>query len=85
MTKATKSNPESADLEASVPPTKRAIVIALLSRPDGASLDEIVAATNWLAHAARAALTGLKKQGHVLSSVKKDGVRRYRTTGGIAQ
>ena len=85
MTKASKTASESVDLKAPVPKTKRAIVIALLSRPDGASLDEIVAATNWLAHTARAALTGLKKQGHVLSSVKNDGVRRYRITGGIAQ
>lgn len=85
MTKTAKTQIEPADLDKSAPPTKRAIVISLLSRPDGASLTEIVTATGWLAHTARAALTGLKKQGHALTSDKNDGVRRYRITGGAAQ
>lgn len=39
-------------------------VIALLQRPEGATLAELVAATGWLPHTARAALTGLRKKGH---------------------
>lgn len=85
MTKATKAKPAAAGHGTSAPTTKRSIVIALLSRPGGASLAEIVTATNWLAHTARAALTGLKKQGHVLTNDKADGIRRYRITGGTAQ
>lgn len=53
-------------------------VIALLSRPNGATLDELVSATGWQPHTTRAALTGLKKKGRVISSEKIDGVRRYR-------
>ena len=52
-------------------------VIGLLKREHGASLAEIVDATGWQPHSARAALTGLKKKGHVICSEKMDGVRRY--------
>jgi hypothetical protein len=47
--------------------TKRALVISLLSRPEGARLDELVAATGWLPHTTRAALTGLRQRGHALA------------------
>ena len=57
---------------------KSDLVIGLLQRPDGAALKEMVAATDWLPHTTRAALTGLKKKGHQLTSEKADGVRRYR-------
>jgi hypothetical protein len=32
----------------------------------------------WLPHTTRAALTGLKKKGHTVTSTKADGVRTYR-------
>ena len=51
--------------------------IGLLQQSSGATLDEIVAATKWLPHTTRAALTGLKKKGHQVTSEKTDGVRRY--------
>ena len=44
--------------------TKIAQVIALLERDIGATLNELVAATGWLPHTARAALTGLRKRGY---------------------
>jgi hypothetical protein len=53
-------------------------VIALLSRPNGATLNDLVAATGWQSHTTRAALTGLKKRGHSLRSEKVEGIRRYR-------
>jgi DNA-binding MarR family transcriptional regulator len=59
-------------------------VLALLQRPDGASLNELVEATSWLPHTTRAALTGLKKKGHVLTSAKVDDVRRYSVSGPVA-
>ncbi|MFO1240584.1 MAG: DUF3489 domain-containing protein [Sphingomonadaceae bacterium] len=65
--------------------TKRDTVLALLARPHGASLDEMVAATGWLPHTTRAMLTGLKKKGHVLASEKIDGVRRYRVAAEAGQ
>ncbi len=43
--------------------TKRALLIALLSRPEGASLAQMAAATGWLPHTTRAALTRLRQSG----------------------
>ncbi len=43
--------------------TKQAEVIALIQRPEGASIAEIVEATGWLAHSARGLISGgLKKK-----------------------
>ncbi|PLK26694.1 DUF3489 domain-containing protein [Novosphingobium sp. TH158] len=61
-------------------PSKRDAVIALLSRPEGASIDEMVAATGWLPHTTRAMLTGLRKKGHAITRDKVDGITRYRMT-----
>lgn len=59
--------------------TKTAEVLAMLTRPDGATLDQLVAATGWLPHTTRAALTGLKKKGQLVTSDKPaGGVRTYR-------
>ena len=56
-------------------------MLGLLKRPEGASIDQLVAATGWLPHTARAALTGLKKKGHKVASEKLDGQTRvYRVT-----
>lgn len=61
------------------PPTKLAIVTSLISRPQGASLAELQAATGWQAHSVRGALAGaLRKKGHIITSTVDDGVRRYR-------
>ena len=45
------------------PATKRAIVISLLQRREGATIADLMAATGWLAHTTRAALSGLRKTG----------------------
>lgn len=57
--------------------TKIAAVIALLQRPEGATLDEMIEATGWLPHTTRAALTGLKKKGHTITKSKRDDVTCY--------
>ena len=41
----------------------------------GATIDEIVAATGWLPHTARAALTGLRKRGYAIASDRSDRTR----------
>ena len=67
--------------------TKADKVIALLKRKQGATLEEMVQATDWLPHTARAAMTGLRKKGHVIERTKVDGVSRYAitaTTGSCA-
>jgi len=61
--------------------TKRAQLIALLERNEGASLNDMVVATGWQPHTTRAALTGLRKSGKIIESDKVDGVRRYRIVG----
>ena len=62
--------------------TKSALLIDLLSRPEGAKIGQVVEATGWLPHTARAALTGLKKKGYTLTSEKPEGgARVYRITG----
>lgn len=58
-------------------------VIALLERPEGSTLGQLVAATGWLPHTSRAALTGLKNKGHVITSEKPAGGERiYRIAHG---
>jgi hypothetical protein len=57
--------------------TKQALLIDLLQRDAGASLDELAVATGWLPHTTRAALTGLRKKGHVLAKAKVADVTRY--------
>lgn len=59
-------------------PSKIAAVVALLERPEGATIADMVEATGWLPHTTRAALTGLKKKGYEITSVKAGGVRTYR-------
>lgn len=58
--------------------TKQADVLALLGRDDGATLADLIAATRWLPHTTRAALTGLRKKGHQIERSKRDGATCYR-------
>ncbi len=60
-----------------VAPTKAAVVLALLQRGEGATLQDMVDATGWLPHTTRAFLTGLRKKGHAIVRDKVDGVTRY--------
>lgn len=58
--------------------TKQSLVLRLLRRPSGASLDELVAATRWLPHTTRAALTGLRQRGFAIDRRKgEDGRSAY--------
>ena len=58
--------------------SKASLLLDLLARPEGSTLEQIVAATDWLPHTSRAALTGLKKKSHTVTSIKTGGVRTYR-------
>ena len=65
--------------------TKQAQVITLLGRDSGASLSELIAATGWLPHTTRAALTGLRHKGFVLDRDKRaDGTTVYRISSAPA-
>jgi hypothetical protein len=48
----------------------------LLARTEGATLGQMATATGWLPHTTRAALTGLKKKGRVISSERVEGTGR---------
>ena len=60
------------------PGTKQALIVGLLEREQGATLDELIAATGWLPHTTRAALTGLRRKGCSLEkSTREDGKTAY--------
>ena len=50
--------------------SKRALVINLLQRGEGATIDDLIAATDWLPHTTRAALSGLRKGGLAIERSK---------------
>ena len=61
--------------------TKQAMLIAMLQKPGGATMEEIVAATNWQVHTARGAMSGAlgKKLGLIVTSEREgDRGRVYR-------
>lgn len=58
--------------------TKQALLVDLLKGDAGASLADLAAATDWLPHTVRAALTGLRKRGLAITNDKVDGATRYR-------
>ena len=61
--------------------TKQERVLTLLSQPAGASIEEMMQATDWQQHSVRGFLAGTvkRKLGFSLTSLKpNDGVRRYR-------
>jgi hypothetical protein len=43
--------------------TKKGCILVLLQRPAGATIDDLMTATNWQSHSVRAALTGLRNEG----------------------
>ncbi len=60
------------------PGTKQALLINLLQRTKGATIEKIVDTLDWLPHTVRAALTRLRQQGFQIERVREDGVSRYR-------
>jgi hypothetical protein len=55
--------------------TKQAMLIEMLRRPEGGTMEEIMVVTGWLAHTARGAMSGAlgRKLGLVVTSVKEHG------------
>lgn len=77
MAREPNTNPEQQLPPVPAAPSKINLVLDLLRREDGASLDDMVRATGWLPHTTRAALTGLRKKGHAIAKEKVDDVTRY--------
>ena len=60
--------------------TKQDLVLQLLGRQSGVSIDDIVSNTHWQPHSVRGFLSGVVRKKYKLplvSEVGKDGVRRY--------
>ena len=53
--------------------SKTALVLGLIGRAEGATLEDLVTATGWLQHTTRAALTGLRKRGYAVRREKRAG------------
>ncbi len=60
-------------------PSKLDQLETLLTRKQGASIAEMIAATGWQQHSVRGAMAGAltKKRGLIISSQKHDNIRRY--------
>ena len=63
------------------PSSKAGTILALLSRPKGAKINELLKATGWQAHSIRAAITGLRKRGITIARSQDNGVTVYRAEG----
>ncbi len=60
-------------------PSKKAAILNLLQRPDGAAISDLITATGWQVHSVRAALTGLRKEGkELLRDKDAAGITHYR-------
>jgi hypothetical protein len=57
--------------------SKSATVLTLLQREHGATLAEMVEATNGQPHTTRAMLTGLRKKGHAIERGKRENKTCY--------
>ncbi len=88
-TKAPKAAPQAEIAQPAAPETKTSKidqVVELLRRPQGATIEAMIAATGWQAHTVRGAMSGAlkKKAGLTVTSDKVDGVRTYRIAGEAA-
>jgi hypothetical protein len=52
--------------------SKQALVIEILSKHQGATLDALAKATGWLPHSTRAALTSLRKRGFAVERIRNE-------------
>lgn len=72
--------PSSIQIRAPRPSSKLGRILIVLAADAGATIGEMTAATGWLEHTTRAALTGLRHRGYELSLTRKerDGASVYR-------
>ena len=78
--------PAPVEITAPGPRSKQAAVIALLQRPESATVDEVMASTGWQRHTVRGVFSGAlkKKLGLTVSSAKEERGRVYRIPAAAA-
>jgi Protein of unknown function (DUF3489) len=63
--------------------SKKDVIIGMLRKADGVTIQDLQTATGWQPHSVRAALTGLRKSGFdIIRSTAADKVSLYRIAGG---
>jgi Protein of unknown function (DUF3489) len=64
--------------------SKQSLVVEMLSKHQGTTLDALVKATGWLPQTTRAALTGLRKRGFAIERIRNEtkGSSLYRIANG---
>ena len=74
------SQPSPIQIRSPRPNSKLGRVLGMLAAKAGVTIGELTAATGWLEHTTRAALTGLRHRGYELSLTRKerDGASVYR-------
>ena len=81
-TAATRENARQVAKKAKAAPkagSKKEIVLGLISRKDGASLEELMAAVDWQKHSVRGFIATLGKTVSIESFKTEQGVRAYKT------
>jgi Protein of unknown function (DUF3489) len=75
--------PDPEPLPDAKPPSKQDAVIAMLRRPEGATVDEVASATGWQRHTVRGVFSGTvkKKLGVTIASAREERGRVYRIDG----
>jgi len=58
--------------------TKQDLLLQLMRRDQGATINDLMAATGWLPHTTRAALTGLRRKGYPLTRTSSPAGSIYR-------
>ncbi|PWB92083.1 hypothetical protein C5688_00015 [Methylocystis sp. MitZ-2018] len=59
--------------------SKQALIVDMLSKEQGVTIDALIKATGWLPHTTRAALTGLRKRGFAVERIPRaPGASLYR-------
>jgi len=76
------SQPEPRSTDGSPRPgSKQALIVDMLSKEQGVTIDALIKATGWLPHTTRAALTGLRKRGFAVERTPHEpGGSLYRIT-----
>jgi hypothetical protein len=82
--KDTNEAPESVTIQAPRANSKIGRVLDMLASDAGATISDLTAATGWLEHTTRAALTGLRRRGYAVSLARneRDGASVYRIAAG---